>query len=37
MSAHELLNTGYIDGPDADLSALSAAFAGPAPWLTDFF
>ncbi len=37
MSAHELLNTGYIEGSDTDLAALSAAFAGPAPWLADFF
>jgi predicted acetyltransferase len=36
-SAHELLSTGYVDGPDSDLAKASAIFAGPAPWLADFF
>ena len=36
-SAYELLNTGYIEGSDEDLAALSAVFAGPAPWSADFF
>lgn len=36
-SAHQLALAGRIDGDDATLSALSAAFAGPRPHLTDFF
>ena len=36
-SAHELLAIGYIDGSEDDLAAASAVFAGPAPWLADFF
>ncbi len=37
MSAETLRGTGYIEGPDEDLARLSAIFAGPAPWLADFF
>jgi predicted acetyltransferase len=37
MSAETLRATGYIEGPDQDLARLSAIFAGPAPWLADFF
>jgi predicted acetyltransferase len=36
-SAHELIATGYVEGNDADLSTADAIFAGPAPWLADFF
>jgi predicted acetyltransferase len=36
-SAHELLSTGYIEGSDEDLALADAMFAGPAPWLPDFF
>jgi predicted acetyltransferase len=36
-SAHELVRAGLASGPDADLEALSAAFAGPAPWMPDMF
>ena len=36
-SAHELARAGLVSGPDADLDALSAAFAGPAPWMPDMF
>ena len=36
-SAHELARAGLLSGPDADLDALSAAFAGPAPWMPDMF
>lgn len=37
LGAEELLATDYIEGPDKDLAAATAAFAGPAPWLADFF
>jgi predicted acetyltransferase len=37
LSAHELRSTGYVNGSDEDLSTASAAFAGPSPWLADFF
>ena len=37
MSAHELLATGYIEAGDAELTTADAVFAGPAPWLADFF
>ncbi len=33
----ELVVAGLMSGPDSDLGALQAAFAGPAPHLTDFF
>jgi predicted acetyltransferase len=36
-SAPELKATGYIEGPDEDLARATAIFAGPAPWLADFF
>jgi predicted acetyltransferase len=36
-SALELLSTGYVEGSDAELARASAIFAGPAPWLADFF
>jgi predicted acetyltransferase len=36
-SAHELLATGYIEGEEQDLLTADAIFAGPAPWLADFF
>jgi predicted acetyltransferase len=36
-SAHELLSTGYLDGTEADLLAADALFAGPSPWLQNFF
>jgi predicted acetyltransferase len=37
LSAHELIATGYIEASDEDLSVADAVFAGPAPWLADFF
>jgi len=37
LSAHELLATGYVDAAEEDLLLADAIFAGPAPWLTDFF
>lgn len=37
LSAEELRTTGLLAGPPAELAALSAAFAGPAPWLNDRF
>jgi predicted acetyltransferase len=37
MSAHELLATGYIEATDAELARATSIFAGPAPWLADFF
>ena len=37
MSPHELLATGYISGAEDDLFTAAAIFAGPAPWLADFF
>ena len=36
-SAHELISTGYIEGAEADLGLADAVFAGPAPWMADFF
>lgn len=36
-SAHELQRAGLASGPDADLDALSSAFAGPAPWMAEMF
>jgi predicted acetyltransferase len=37
LSAPELKGTGYIEGPDEDIARATAIFAGPAPWLADFF
>lgn len=37
LGAEELRATGYIDGEDADLATATAIFAGPTPWLADFF
>jgi len=37
MSADDLNVAGYIDGPDEALARATAIFAGPAPWLADFF
>jgi predicted acetyltransferase len=37
LGAEQLKATGYIEGPDADLARATAIFAGPAPWLADFF
>lgn len=37
MSAHELAATGYVDGGEETLRTADAIFAGPAPWLADFF
>jgi predicted acetyltransferase len=37
MPAEELRVAGLCEGSDADLAKASALFAGPAPWLTDFF
>jgi predicted acetyltransferase len=36
-SAYELSAAGYIDAAEADLLAANAIFAGPTPWLADFF
>lgn len=35
--ARELAATGLVEGPDTVLRLADAAFAGPAPWLPDFF
>ncbi len=37
LGAEELLATGYVEGPGKDLAVATATFAGPAPWLADFF
>jgi predicted acetyltransferase len=37
LGAEQLRTTGYVDGPGDDLARATAAFAGPAPWLADFF
>jgi len=37
MPAEELRVAGLCEGSDADLARASALFAGPAPWLADFF
>ncbi len=37
MCAEDLVATGYIEAAESDLAAASAVFAGPAPWLADFF
>jgi len=37
MTAEDVKRCGYAEGPDEALSRASAIFAGPAPWLCDFF
>jgi predicted acetyltransferase len=37
LSAEQLQAAGLLDGPPGDLAGLSAAFAGPAPWMNDRF
>lgn len=37
LSPLELVGTGYIEGPDADLATLGLVFGGPAPWMPDHF
>jgi len=37
MSADDLKVAGYVQGPDEALARATAIFAGPAPWLADFF
>lgn len=37
LGAEELRATDYIDGADTHLATATAVFAGPAPWLADFF
>jgi predicted acetyltransferase len=37
LPAEALRVAGLVDGPDEALGRLSAIFAGPAPWLADFF
>jgi predicted acetyltransferase len=37
MSAHSLVAAGYVQGAEEDLLTADAIFAGPAPWLADFF
>jgi predicted acetyltransferase len=37
LGAAELRTAGLCDGEDADLARASALFAGPAPWVADFF
>ena len=37
LPAEELRVSGLCQGSDADLARASALFAGPAPWLADFF
>ena len=37
MPAEELRVAGLCEGNDADVAKASALFAGPAPWLADFF
>lgn len=36
-SAHELVAAGYVDADERDVLIANAIFAGPAPWLADFF
>jgi len=37
LTAHEAARAGLMGGTDDDLARLSACFAGPAPWMSDFF
>jgi predicted acetyltransferase len=37
MTAYELRAAGMLGGPEADLAAASAVFAGPRPWTPDMF
>jgi predicted acetyltransferase len=37
LSPAELKAAGYLDGPDEDLAAATAIFAGPTPWMPDIF
>lgn len=37
LTAHELVATGLLDASHRDLSAATALFSGPPPWLPDFF
>ena len=37
LSAEQLKTTGHVDGSDDDLASATTTFAGPAPWLADFF
>jgi predicted acetyltransferase len=37
LSPRELLVAGLIDGPERDVAAAAKVFAGPAPWMPDFF
>jgi predicted acetyltransferase len=37
LSVETLRTAGWIDGPDEGLARAQAAFAGPAPWMSDSF
>jgi predicted acetyltransferase len=37
LGAEQLRATGYIDGLDNEMALATSIFAGPAPWLADFF
>lgn len=37
LSASELLSTGYLEADQKDQLAANSIFAGPAPWMPDFF
>lgn len=37
MSPFQLRQAGLLEGPDAALATAMALFAGPAPWMVDFF
>jgi predicted acetyltransferase len=37
LSVETLRTAGWIDGPEGELARAQAAFAGPAPWMSDSF
>jgi predicted acetyltransferase len=37
LTPHELAGIGYLSGPPAALAAAAQIFAGPEPWMADFF
>jgi predicted acetyltransferase len=37
LSPDELRATGLVEGPDEELAALGALFAGPSPWMAEIF
>jgi predicted acetyltransferase len=37
LSAHDAVRLGYLDADDPAVPLLAELFAGPAPWMPDFF